>query len=1106
MRNRMKRIIAIVLALLLVLGMLPGAALADPPAGACSGKDAADRNNGQHFWDAVGKQAASCTEAEGIIWKCVYCGQQYFEKTGDALGHDWTAWWTEKEATCEEAGSKRHVCNRCEREETETIPALGHKWDSGVVTKPASYTEEGVKTYTCQNDRSHTRTERIPKLDPTPTPAPTATPTPKPTATPTPKPTPTQAPTAPPHVHTWGEWKKDGSVKASCTQREMQYRVCSGCGQEEYRLGDYGDHDWGEWEVIEQAKETAAGLDRRTCRNDPSHTEERETPPTGYRRLHVNPHLPTLEDYRKDYYVNDPLYAEVTVTNVGEVTLYDVACMNVDTGEVLGTYPDPLAPGESFTIGFTTLVNNEGLGRYSVWVSARGYNVSAAEAAQSSYAAATRLKAYSNVESVDVILEKSIQLESWLDPAHKQETYNVGDPVYFAHRVTNTGPIPLYAVAIMPADYRDHNITMLEGILQPGESFEATTCGIAEDNNGGSYLYQRYGVASSDPDERTASSGKAVWTEYVSVVVPLGNGDKKDGPALRADKKVASRPANGQYFTVGETIDWSLTITNTGTETMTHIYAWDQTTGSDLIDVEDLAPGQSTTVVLPSSYVDEDVVATLDCYTNIALVAATDEKGYEHVYMGYAFAPLSPKGAKEHPLDGEKGETDPGQPGGGSFDPSKLPGGGKPAVGPDGEPILGPDGKPVIIPDGMKIVTGPDGKPIFGPDGKPVFVPIGTEPVLGPDGKPIIGPDGLPVYAPKGTEPVTGADGTPVTVPADVTVTSPDGKPVVIPAGTPVLKLPGGGFGVLLPDGSIIATDASGNPILDENGNLIYIGLPGLYGLDSLDTCCELRLNSVANAEMNYILHTCPDHLEAAQAAEAAAAAGTAEGWKQAADIWREEINELYGILAEAGDEPAKAAVLNDMAMFDAYLASYEALNRVADEVTIQKTIAEMLRLRCAELCCAVHTAPERLPDSLLNGYALANDSNGIPGREIGALDGSDAALAERFTAPGAKTLRAVIGLMDGLKDIPARVDAFVKAQAAWQTSLDRVVNTGYKAADKEGRKAIADSRKALDLMIDAHRGMLQMLYAEAPDVAEEAAASLYRNALLDAGTAFGVK
>ena len=95
---------------------------------------------------------------------------------------------------------------------------------------------------------------------------------------------------------------------------------------------------------------------------------------------------------------------------------------------------------------------------------------------------------------------------------------------------------------------------------------------------------------------------------------------------------------------------------------------------------------------------------------------------------------------------------------------------------------------------------------------------------------------------------------------------------------------------------------------------------------------------------------------------------------------------------------------------------------------------------------------------------------------------------------------------MKGLKTTDARVNAFVKAQSAWQTSLDRVVNTGYKAADKEGRKAIAGCRKALDLMIAAHKGVLEMLYAEAPDVAEEIAASMYRNALLDAGMAFGVK
>lgn len=1082
MRNRMKRIIAIVLALLLVLGMLPGAALADPPADACSGKDAADRNNGQHFWDAVGKQAASCTEEEGIIWKCVYCGRQYFEKTGDALGHDWTAWWTEKEATCEVAGKQRRVCNRCEREETGTIPALGHRWDSGVVTKPASYTEEGVKTYTCRNDRSHTRTERIPKLEP--------------------------APTAASHVHTWGEWKTDTSVPASCVQREKQYHTCKECGDTEFRVAGYGDHDWGKWEVVTPATATEPGLERRACRNDPSHTEEREIPPTGTAaavpasvkpegELHLDLHV---QGEYHEYEFDEPVYLEITVENRSNVTVNRLNYYDAKTHELIGTQTVSMAPGESTSYSFTRSAYNNNYGCYLIKARAVGFTEEQAETAGYDDAAASETTVKSNVDEATVAFPLFLTLDSWLDPAHAQELYNVGDPVYVVHRVTNTGKITLYNLKIGNAsDWREKEIEY-PVTLQPGESFEVTVCRTAVDNNEGSYRYQADARAFSRPEAHRASAATNTGSDGPEIVVPLGNGDKKDGPALRADKKVASRPANGQYFTVGETIDWSLTITNTGTETMTHIYAWDQTTGSDQIDVEDLAPGQSTTVVLPSSYVDEDIAATLDCYRNIALAAATDEKGYEHVYMGYAFAPLSPEGAKEHPLDGEKGDTT------GSFDPSKLPGGGKPAVGPDGEPILGPDGKPVIIPDGMEIVTGPDGKPIFGPDGKPVFVPVGTEPVLGPDGKPIIGPDGLPVYAPKGTEPLTGADGSPVTVPSDLTVTGTDGTSVVIPAGTPVLKLPGGGYGVLLPDGSIIATDKNGNPIPDENGNLIYIGLPGLHGLDGLDTCCELRLNSVGSAELNYTLHACPDHLEAAQAAEAAAAAGTAEGWKQAADIWREEISEICQLLSDAGDEPAKAAVLYDMTMFDAYLANYEVLNRVADEVTVQKAIAEMLRLRCAELCCAVHTAPERLPDSLLNGYALADDKGGIPGREIGALDGSDAALTERFTAPGARTLSAVKELMGGLKTTAARVNAFVMAQAAWQTGLDRVVNTGYKAADKEGRKAIAGCRKALDLMIAAHKGVLEMLYAEAPDAAEEAAASLYRNALLDAGMAFGVK
>ena len=42
--------------------------------------------------------------------------------------------------------------------------------------------------------------------------------------------------------------------------------------------------------------------------------------------------------------------------------------------------------------------------------------------------------------------------------------------------------------------------------------------------------------------------------------------------------------------------------------------------------------------------------------------------------------------------------------------------------------------------------------------------------------------------------------------------------------------------------------------------------------------------------------------------------------------------------------------------------------------------------------------------------------------------------------------------------------------------------------------------------MIAAHRTVLEILYADAPEVTEEVIATIYRNALLDAGTAFGIK
>ena len=49
----------------------------------------------------------------------------------------------------------------------------------------------------------------------------------------------------------------------------------------EFRAAGYGGHDWGDWEVAVAATATEPGVERRVCKNDPSHVEEREIPATG---------------------------------------------------------------------------------------------------------------------------------------------------------------------------------------------------------------------------------------------------------------------------------------------------------------------------------------------------------------------------------------------------------------------------------------------------------------------------------------------------------------------------------------------------------------------------------------------------------------------------------------------------------------------------------------------------------------------------------------------------------------------------------------------------------------------------------------------------------
>ena len=79
--------------------------------------------------------------------------------------------------------------------------------------------------------------------------------------------------------HNWGPWIAD--APANCVQYGTHYHQCQRCGEKEWER-DYasglGDHDWGPWETVKEPSPEGPGIERRVCKIESSHVEEREIP------------------------------------------------------------------------------------------------------------------------------------------------------------------------------------------------------------------------------------------------------------------------------------------------------------------------------------------------------------------------------------------------------------------------------------------------------------------------------------------------------------------------------------------------------------------------------------------------------------------------------------------------------------------------------------------------------------------------------------------------------------------------------------------------------------------------------------------------------------
>ena len=111
-----------------------------------------------HMYETV-VTAPGCEEKGYSTHICQNCLDSYVDNETVALGHKLGNWTTMENATCENTGSEKRVCDRCSYTEIRTTVATGHTYET-VVTAP-SCTEKGYSTHTCKTcGKSYTDSEK----------------------------------------------------------------------------------------------------------------------------------------------------------------------------------------------------------------------------------------------------------------------------------------------------------------------------------------------------------------------------------------------------------------------------------------------------------------------------------------------------------------------------------------------------------------------------------------------------------------------------------------------------------------------------------------------------------------------------------------------------------------------------------------------------------------------------------------------------------------------------------------------------------------------------------------------------------------------------------
>ncbi|MBR6186700.1 MAG: DUF11 domain-containing protein [Clostridia bacterium] len=1065
MKNRFKALLA--LAALLVLCLTAAGALAEKPAH-------------QHSWVTEYETPATCTEAGFRLLSCYVCGEAR-EESIKPLGHDLIQVY--EAPTCQKPGYSGVRCSRCGYATGKEIPQTGHSWVT-VSETAATCTQGGVKEVQCEycgkrevqqtkalghswqeiNEApsckkggfTGVRCSRCGLQDGKETPA---------------------------AGHSYGAWQ---ILNDDCTEGQAQ-RTCSRCGLVHRKEYKGSTHTWGEWEVTTPATASQEGEETRVCQK----CGIWETRPIPMQDFVFG--LPGMEGLT--LIVNQASFSSAGFEAYDEVTfnwtivnasdqdcaLKGIACAQ---GEKIptsaGDLAVPLAKGGGSLSGsadVTVFPFDDGTA--AVRLIFQGF-VTLEDGAigctnhVTLYLPVTASRNWtppSVTSAQDVKVMKSV-LSSPSSPAG----YQLGETVEYQVTVTNQGATALPRVEVSDPVADRSSLAAPKGTaaLGPGETASFTfrrTVGALDAASG--FIANTAFASWSDP-----SSGETLMSASNTVVVQVLSNTAQ--PGLTVAKTILNPPgtllANGALgFVPGDTIQYEITITNPTADPCQNVQIFD-TLGSGAIgQFSALAPGETQTLRFQYTVTAADAAAGV--VSNMAAALYDDASGMQRcAFSAAADAPAGDPHAGFARLEISKRETSAPR-NGLSYQP--------------GETI---QYRITVRNTGSMALRSVSVMDSLAPSGGAVDTLTNLQPGQSHDttfAYTVTSADARRASLTSRASAVyTAADGTIGSAASDpvTSAIAPDpAAPTPTTSAAPsVTAAPDGGEGE---DEIITSREKDDQPPYEESDDLPV----RLEGETDLFVSCRISMVAKGDGASEYRTVRCAIHDAAySRVMESLAAASPEEEkavWEQAAEAFRQDLNDLYAACQDAATtSAAKTIVLSEQQLYLAQAENYRAyllLLYPEDETLAARAYAEELMRKCAQLCYETHCAPEMRPDSYAALYGdLASVS---PEAVCVRLNQEAEDMTCLFCRHHTDTEKQVTELVFAARSVNDLTLAWKQGEKLWRRQLDQIADQLFIASESEGDKDIVYAeQQSFYAWLDAREQFLRLLYADQPATVSE--------------------